>query len=393
MNTTTLRSSMLCSPNAITVLALLAASFATAGCAVAVDEPWDPSGRTDSAMNTHVGSGGHAGSGDTGQGGSATHEGGGGRDPGNGGNAGEGQGGGAGAGQAGSGGSGGEQDICGNGADDDSDGWVDELCDELIPCEDTEGSGCNGDLGYGDRCAPEDNENGCTQDRFWAWCNRRNPKYPDIWDNYLKRWVAARCDGEITLEDPDDNGYETYTCTDSRGHTYGCTTPLVLSFDPSAAVQMSSCAHGFELRSGTRAAEWPASQTPWLVFDRNDNGAIDDGAELFGSGTVLNDGTLARHGFEALAELDSDGNGRVDARDAAWERLQLWYDRDGDGISQREELSSLGAAGLISLDLGWFVASRCDGRGNCERERSSFTWSDSRGQHTGAVIDVYLRSR
>jgi len=402
MNTRTQSSPMLSTPKSFTAVALIAALFSSAGCAVSVDEPWDPQGRTDNAINTHAGHGGSAGSGNAGQAGAPTHEGGGGRDTGNGGNAGEGQvgggageagSGGGGAGEAGSGGGPGEQDVCGNGADDDSDGWVDELCDEDIPCEDTEGNGCNGDLGYGDHCAPEDNDNGCTQDRFWAWCNRRNAAYPDIWDNYLKRWVESRCDGEITLEDPNNDGYETFTCTDFRGHTYTCTTPLVIAFDPSAPVQMSSSEHRFPLQSGVHAAEWPTAATPWLVFDRNANGVIDDGSELFGSGTVLQSGSLARNGFEALSELDSDGNGRIDARDTGWEQLQLWSDRDGDGVSQPGELAAIGASGLVTLELGYFVATRCDGRGNCERERSALSWSDSSGVHAGAVVDVYLRTR
>ena len=57
--------------------------------------------------------------------------------------------------------------------------------------------------------------------------------------------------------------------------------------------------------------DWPMANTPWLALDRDGNGAIEDGSELFGSGTRLASGARARNGFEALRELDSNGDGVV----------------------------------------------------------------------------------
>jgi len=56
---------------------------------------------------------------------------------------------------------------------------------------------------------------------------------------------------------------------------------------------------------------WVASDDGLLVMDRNDNGEIDNGGELFGDQTRFNDGTIAESGFEALSELDSNGNGKI----------------------------------------------------------------------------------
>ena len=56
---------------------------------------------------------------------------------------------------------------------------------------------------------------------------------------------------------------------------------------------------------------WVASDDGLLVRDRNNNGEIDNGGELFGDQTRFNDGTIAESGFEALSELDSNGNGKI----------------------------------------------------------------------------------
>jgi hypothetical protein len=285
-------------------------------------------------------------------------------------------------------------EVCGNSLDDDCDGTVDEDCSEL--CEDTEGHNCNGDMGNGDKCAPEDNTHGCAPAKFWAWCNRRNDKYPNIWDDYLKQWVASRCDGNVTLEDPNNDGYPTFTCQDSFGRFWLCTTPLVLSFNPEVSVTFAPSTHDFALRPGQPGASpsyWPSAATPWLALDRDHNGSIDSGTELFGSSTKLVNGRFAGNGFEALAELDDHRDGTIDAKDGAWCNLLAWTDRNNDGVSQGDELASLESIGVISIKLDFQVEARCDDNGNCERERAELTWSDGSHTHHGAAVDVYLRSR
>jgi hypothetical protein len=169
-------------------------------------------------------------------------------------------------------------------------------------------------------------------------------------------------------------------------------TPLVLSFD-SAPVELATGAGYFDL-TGTMSVmtDWPAAKTPWLALDRSGNGAIDDGSELFGSATALRGGGRAANGFVALAELDSNGDGHITPEDAGWASLRLWSDSDGDRVSSSGELSALSARQVVSIDLGYSSAARCDGRGNCEVERASFHYTDDRGAiRAGAVIDVHLR--
>ena len=171
-------------------------------------------------------------------------------------------------------------------------------------------------------------------------------------------------------------------------------TPLVLSFD-GAPVTFASSARAFAIH-GTMsvATDWPTARTPWLALDRNSNGAVDDGGELFGSATVLKSGALAANGFDALRELDTDGDGQLTSADAGWSQLALWNDADGDRVSSSSELTSLGARHLVSIDLAYAVERRCDDSGNCEVERAGFRYVDEAGvERSGVIIDVHLRHK
>jgi hypothetical protein len=75
----------------------------------------------------------------------------------------------------------------------------------------------------------------------------------------------------------------------------------------------------FDLNANGRPepTSWTALGTPmaFLRLDRNGNGRVDDGSELFGNYTPLSDGRTAGNGFEALREFDDNGDGKIDARD------------------------------------------------------------------------------
>jgi hypothetical protein len=114
---------------------------------------------------------------------------------------------------------------------------------------------------------------------------------------------------------------------------------------------------------------WTDRSEGFLVLDRNHNGRVDDGGELFGTATRLIDGALAPNGYIALAELDSqafNGNedGHLDSADTAFGLLRLWTDRNHDGISQAEELQTPGAAGIQRVDLEYRSSRRTDRYGN-----------------------------
>lgn len=246
----------------------------------------------------------------------------------------------------------------------------------------------------------------CSKSRLDAWCERNcepysNCAHPDAWDNAKRDAVQAHCQGGAvqckTNTDP-HNGHKStvYWCDMTCKHYHADNTPLVLVFDPVRPVtfEAPSVCHPFDLAgdgSGTRL-DWPTAATPWLALDRDGNGTIDSGEELFGSATPLGLGTAA-NGFEALAALDENGDGVIDAADPAFGAIRVWADQDGSRSSSPAELRSLADLGIVELSLRYHVERRCDERGNCEIERARFVWIDGAGKwREGALVDVHLAS-
>jgi hypothetical protein len=208
----------------------------------------------------------------------------------------------------------------------------------------------------------------------------------------------AQC--EANANDGGIGGYHIWAgecCANEYGCCPGeeCNTPLVLSFGGEAVRYSAASAHvTFDLSGHQQSQrfDWPTAATPWLAMDRDGNGRIDDGGELFGSATMLSSGALATNGFAALSDLDDNRDGAVDARDAVWSRLSVWRDDNGDRVSQPAELVPMAAEGLVRIDLAYRIAPRCDARHNCELERATFAFRDPSGAvRTGAVIDVHLK--
>jgi hypothetical protein len=285
-------------------------------------------------------------------------------------------------------------EVCSNGVDDDCDGRIDgrdfDCPPPVFTCEQSEGGGCNGDLGYGDHCAPSDNTNNCSASRFNAWCNRRNPATPTLWEDWIQGWVTSRCDGTLAET---GGQYSTWFCRSSNNEEFRCTTPLVFSFD-GAPVRFDASERPFAFTPGEPVgSDWPSAVTPWLARDLNGNGRIDDGSELFGSNTQLRD-SVASHGFEALAALDANRDGVLDGRDPSFHELLVWRDANGDRRSQRAELTSLAEERIDVIRLDFSDRARCDARGNCERQRAAFSFRGAGGEaRSGEVVDVYLRVR
>jgi hypothetical protein len=85
-----------------------------------------------------------------------------------------------------------------------------------------------------------------------------------------------------------------------------------------------------------------------LVMDLNGDGKIGDGRELFGSATVLKTGETATDGFKALRDLDDNQDGVIDATDAAFAKLKVWVDANGNGETDEGELKSLQDGGRVA---------------------------------------------
>ena len=116
---------------------------------------------------------------------------------------------------------------------------------------------------------------------------------------------------------------------------------------------------GFSERSG-----WIKGDDGLLVLDRDGNGQINGGKELFGDQTVLQNGTVASNGFQALSELDDNKDGRIDAKDSKFADLRVWRDLNQDGQSSERELFGLEQLGIKSLNLANSSVNSLDVNGN-----------------------------
>jgi hypothetical protein len=131
----------------------------------------------------------------------------------------------------------------------------------------------------------------------------------------------------------------------------------------------------------------------FLCWDRNHNGVIDDGRELFGYATPLLSGRQARVGYRALAELDRPefgGNldGKIDAQDAKFRELCAWIDKNRDGISQADEILTLEEAGVVALDYNYATTRLRDAYGNLFRYVSRAQMRTPSGVRTWPTYDV-----
>lgn len=118
---------------------------------------------------------------------------------------------------------------------------------------------------------------------------------------------------------------------------------------------------------------WVKPDDGWLVLDRNGNGSIDSGRELFGVDTMKSNSQLASNGFDALKDLDANSDGRIDAADSVFANLRIWRDLNQDGISQADELSTLGANNIVSIGVNAKTVSTDLGNGNIQSAAGTFT--------------------
>ena len=199
-------------------------------------------------------------------------------------------------------------------------------------------------------------------EEFWRWLE-------DQWaeDSYRK-FLNLNRDGKHYVHDPlaldlDGDGIETVATKGFAGALFD------------------------HRNQGIRTATgWVSADDGLLVRDLNGNGIIDNGAELFGDNTKLADGSFAKHGYAALAELDSNGDNIINAADAAFQTLRVWQDLNQDGISQTNELRTLEELGIQSLDLAYKDVNKNLGNGNTLAQQGSYTKTNGTTAKMGDLL-------
>jgi Ca2+-binding RTX toxin-like protein len=180
--------------------------------------------------------------------------------------------------------------------------------------------------------------------------------------NFLAAPKAAPLRRDPLILDLDNDGLE----------TIGIDTARPILFDHTGT--------GLKTASG-----WVTPDDAFLVIDRNGNGRIDSGRELFGDATPLEAGGSATDGFAALAQEDSNHDGQVTAADARWADLRLWRDLNQDGLTQSDELSTLDDHGITALNVAQTSHSTLLDNGNQIADLGGFLRSDGRIGTLGEV--------
>ena len=143
----------------------------------------------------------------------------------------------------------------------------------------------------------------------------------------------------------------------------------------------------FPLVEGVKMIYWPESEAPgyFLALDEKNSGKITSNKQLFGENSQY------RNGFESLKRLDSNNDGAIDSKDKMFSKLVLWQDKDGNGVSEKNEIFNLEGQGVISISLKYTDNNRKNfGKRAEARQQAEFIFRKDNKEMKGAAIDIWF---
>ena len=223
----------------------------------------------------------------------------------------------------------------------------------------------------------------------YPWCD---------WDRFFCEWdCGADC---IRRPSPNDKEpREEPPSTDLSCADCQCDSPILIDISGNG-FNLTDAAGGvdFDLNGDGQLEHFAwtsaASDDAWLALDRNGDGLITTGKEMFGNFTSQPP-SATPNGFLALAEFDKperggNADGEIDNHDAIFNHLRLWQDENHNGVSEPDELKTLSSLSVIRIDLDYHEARRFDEQGNWFRYRAKV--KDGQGAQVGRwAWDVFLR--
>ncbi len=143
-----------------------------------------------------------------------------------------------------------------------------------------------------------------------------------------------------------------------------------LDFDGVELVSLANGTHVWDIDNDGlgESTGWVAADDGLLAIDLNEDGVINNHAELFGTATT--------DGFTILSGYDSNGDGVIDASDADFSSLLIWRDANQNGYSESTEIQTLSEWGIVSIALGATEVSYSL-EGNPVTHESTVTWSST----------------
>ena len=167
--------------------------------------------------------------------------------------------------------------------------------------------------------------------------------------------------------------------------------PLVFDLDgdgiTTVSLEESNAFFDLDNNGFAEKTSWVSAKEGLLAYDKNGDGVINGGNELFGDRTLMKDGkTLASSGFSALAEYDDNKDGKIDSNDAIYTLLRIWQDSDGDGIASAGELRRLVDLGIVSIGLSYSNTGVTDGANNIQVRTGTFTLADGSSRAVGEYL-------